>query len=241
MAIAQADGSIILTTQVDTSGVNNGLSSIQGAAKKAGAAIAAAFAAKQIIQFSKAAGELATKTEASVLRLVDIYGQASEKVGDFIDANARGLGMSKAAAASYASVYGNTKKAVRYLAECLEAEGCPKVILADLCRAEMSEVIEAAFRYPITVFASVTYNGTMFPPMRELLANLKERNFSNRSVAIIENGAWTSAAGRAMLRVLEDCKSIRYSSPVLTLSGALTRENKESLSLLAKKLKEELS
>ena len=114
MAIANADGSIILSTKVDTSGINKGMSQMQGKAtsltktfSKLGAAIASAFAIQKIIQFSNEAGQLATQTEASVQRLVDIYGEASGAVSDFIDQNARALGMSKSAAASFSSVYGN--------------------------------------------------------------------------------------------------------------------------------------
>lgn len=114
MAIANSDGSIILSTKVDTSGINKGMSQMHGKAtsltktfSKLGAAIASAFAIQKIIQFINEAGQLATQTEASVQRLVDIYGSASDSVGDFIDANARALGMSKAAAASFSSVYGN--------------------------------------------------------------------------------------------------------------------------------------
>jgi hypothetical protein len=114
MAMANSDGSIILSTKVDTSGINKGMSQMQGKAtsltktfSKLGAAIASAFAIQKIIQFSNEAGKLATQTEASVQRLSDIYGSASDSVGDFIDANARALGMSKASAASFSSVYGN--------------------------------------------------------------------------------------------------------------------------------------
>lgn len=114
MAIENSDGSVILSTKVDTSGINKGMSQMQGKAtsltktfSKLGAAIASAFAIQTIIQFSNEAGKLATQTEASVQRLADIYGSASDSVGDFIDANARALGMSKAAAASFSPVYGN--------------------------------------------------------------------------------------------------------------------------------------
>ena len=114
MAIANSDGSIILSTKVDTSGLNKGMSQMQGRAtsltktfSKLSAAIASAFAIQKIIQFSNETGKLATQTEASVQRLVDIYGTASDAVGNFIDDNARALGMSKAAAASFSSVYGN--------------------------------------------------------------------------------------------------------------------------------------
>ncbi|MBO5854366.1 MAG: hypothetical protein J6Q61_06485 [Bacteroidales bacterium] len=114
MAIANSDGSIILSTKVDTSGLNKGLSQMQSKATKLtktfsalGSAIASIFAINKIIQFSDKAANVATQTEASVQRLIDIYGEASVAVGDFIDQNARALGMSKSAAASFSSVYGN--------------------------------------------------------------------------------------------------------------------------------------
>lgn len=114
MAITNSDGSIILSTKVDTSGIRKGMSQIKSDAGgltkvfgKLASAIGVAFSVATIVQFSRESAKLATQTEASVQRLIDIYGQASDAVGDFIDANARALGMSKAAAASYASVYGN--------------------------------------------------------------------------------------------------------------------------------------
>jgi hypothetical protein len=114
MAISGGDGSIILTTKVDQSGLNKGMTSMQKGVKSLsssfkafGSTIAAVFSVTAIINFSKQAGEFATQTEASVQRLVDIYGEAAQSVGDFIDANARAIGMSKASASSFASVYGN--------------------------------------------------------------------------------------------------------------------------------------
>ena len=114
MAISGGDGSIILTTKVDQSGLNKGIASMQNGVKSLsssfkalGSTIAAVFSVTAIINFSKQAGEFATQTEASVQRLIDIYGEASQSVGNFIDANANAIGMSKASAASFASVYGN--------------------------------------------------------------------------------------------------------------------------------------
>lgn len=103
MAIANSDGSIVLTTRVDTSGIKSFGKSLKNLA----GALGLAFSINQIVKFSNEAGKMATQTEASVQRLVDIYGSASDSVGDFIDQNARALGMSKAAAASFSSVYGN--------------------------------------------------------------------------------------------------------------------------------------
>ena len=114
MAITNADGSIVLTTEIDHSGLKKGMStmksgvsSLTGSLGKLAGAIGLAFSVGAIINFSKEASKLATTAEASVQRLIDIYGSASKSVGDFIDANAQALGMSRAAAASYASVYGN--------------------------------------------------------------------------------------------------------------------------------------
>lgn len=114
MAIAGGDGSIILTTKVDQTGLNKGMStmknkvkSLTGVFSTLGGVIATAFSITAIVNFSKQAGEFATQTEASVQRLIDIYGSASKSVGDFIDQNARALGMSRAAAAEFSAVYGN--------------------------------------------------------------------------------------------------------------------------------------
>lgn len=114
MAIAGGDGSIILTTRVDQTGLKRGLSSIQtgvrntsSALMKLGGALAAAFSVSALVNFSKTSANIAASAEADAQRIIRIYGQASEAVGDFIDANARALGMSRAAATSFAAVYGN--------------------------------------------------------------------------------------------------------------------------------------
>ena len=114
MAITNADGSIVLTTKVDTAGLKSGMFSIKsgttalkGAVSKLGVAIAAAFSVKALVDFSKESSKVATTAEASVQRLIDIYGAASKEVGDFIDANAQAMGMSRAAAANFSAVYGN--------------------------------------------------------------------------------------------------------------------------------------
>lgn len=114
MAIANADGSIVLSTKVDTKGLETGMKGIQGKARamistfsKLGGVLAGIFSVTTIINFSKEASNLAIEQEASVQRLIDIYGQASDKVGDFIDLNARALGMSKASAVGFSAVYGN--------------------------------------------------------------------------------------------------------------------------------------
>ena len=114
MAITNADGSIILTTKVDTKGINSGFNTIKGKAtgligtlSKLGGVLAGVFSVTALANFSKEASNLAIEQEANVMRLIDIYGEASNAVGDFIDQNARALGMSKASATAFSSVYGN--------------------------------------------------------------------------------------------------------------------------------------
>jgi hypothetical protein len=103
MAISQSDGSIILSTKVDTTGIK----AFTGSLKKLSVAMGVAFGVKELLRFSNEAGKVATQTEASVQRIYDIYGKSSNAVGDFIDANAQALGMSKSAMASFSAVYGN--------------------------------------------------------------------------------------------------------------------------------------
>ena len=114
MAISGGDGSIILTTKIDETGLKKGFSSMKNSVKnmsssfaKLGGIIATVFSIRAIIQFSNEASKMASTTEASVQRLIDIYGKASIAVGDFIDQNAHALGMSRAAATEFSAVYGN--------------------------------------------------------------------------------------------------------------------------------------
>ncbi|MBQ8194095.1 MAG: FprA family A-type flavoprotein, partial [Oscillospiraceae bacterium] len=109
---------------------------------------------------------------------------------------------------AYTSVYGNTKKAVMQLAEKLKANGCPKVIVNDLARCDMAEAVGNAFRYSKLVLATTTYNAEIFPFMREFITHLTERNYSNRTVAFIENGSWAPQATKVMKNMLEKSKNI---------------------------------
>jgi flavorubredoxin len=104
---------------------------------------------------------------------------------------------------AYTSVYGNTKKAVMMLADKLKEKGCPKVVVNDLARCDMAEAVEDAFRYGKIVLATTTYNAEIFPFMREFINHLTERNFSNRTVAFIENGSWAPLATKVMKGMLE--------------------------------------
>ena len=137
---------------------------------------------------------------------------------------------------AYTSVYGNTKKAVMKLAEMLKANGCPKVVVNDLARCDMAEAVEDAFRYSKLVLATTTYNAEIFPFMREFINHLTERNFSNRTVAFIENGSWAPMATKVMRGMLEKSKNLTYTENTVKILSALNEESTEQLNALAEEL-----
>ncbi|MBQ8208134.1 MAG: flavin reductase [Clostridia bacterium] len=137
---------------------------------------------------------------------------------------------------AYTSVYGNTKKAVLQLAEKLKANGCPKVVINDLARCDMAEAVEDAFRYSKIVLATTTYNAEIFPFMREFINHLTERNFSNRTVALIENGSWAPLAAKVMRGMLEKCKNLTFTDTTVKIMSALNEESTEQLNTLAEEL-----
>ena len=137
---------------------------------------------------------------------------------------------------AYTSVYGNTKAAVLKLAEELKANGCPKVVVNDLARCDMAEAVEDAFRYEKIVLATTTYNSEIFPFMREFIHHLVERNFSNRTVAFIENGSWAPTAARVMKQMLEKCKNLTYCENEVRIMSALSETSKEQLNNLVVEL-----
>lgn len=136
---------------------------------------------------------------------------------------------------AYTSVYGNTKRAVLKLAEMLEQKG-EKVVVNDLARCDMAEAVEDAFRYGKIVFATTTYNGEIFPFMREFINHLTERNFQNKVVGFIENGSWAPTAARVMKTMLEKCKDLRFVETSVKILSALNDESENQLKLLAEEL-----
>ena len=136
---------------------------------------------------------------------------------------------------AYTSVYGNTKKAVEYLAEKLEKSGV-KVALSDLARSDMAEAVEDAFRYDRLVLATTTYNADVFPFMKEFINHLTERNFQNRTVALIENGSWAPTAAKVMKGMLEGSKNLTFTENTVKIMSAVTDETKTQLDALAAEL-----
>lgn len=161
---------------------------------------------------------------AEYLRLYDIwssYGTESEGV-----------------MIAYTSVYGNTKKAADRLADILKSHGCPKVVIADLAREDMYENVENAFRYGKLVLASTTYNGGVFPAMREFIGHLTERNYQNRKIAFVENGSWAPAAAKAMRALFdkgltEGCKNLSFAENKVSIKISMTDKNISEMEALA--------
>ncbi len=137
---------------------------------------------------------------------------------------------------AYTSVYGNTKKAVMLLAERLKAKGCPKVVVNDLARCDMAEAVEDAFRYSKLILATTTYNAEIFPFMREFINHLTERNYSNRTVAFVENGSWAPLAAKIMREMLDKSKNITFTENNVRIISALNETSKEQIEALSDEL-----
>ncbi len=138
---------------------------------------------------------------------------------------------------AYTSVYGGTKKAVELLAEKLTDKGCKKVVVNDLARVDMAEAVEDAFRYGTLVLATTTYNGEIFPHMREFINHLTERNYQNRTIAFIENGTWAPTAEKVMRKAFENSKNIKIAENVVHIKSALNEDSMAELEKLAEELK----
>ena len=136
---------------------------------------------------------------------------------------------------AYTSVYGNTKKAVEKLAKLLEEKG-QKVVVNDLARCDMAEAVEDAFRYGKIVFATTTYNGDIFPFMKEFINHLTERSFQKKMVGFIENGSWAPTAARVMKTMLEKCKDLSFTETSVKIMSALNNESEAALEALANEL-----
>ena len=137
---------------------------------------------------------------------------------------------------AYTSVYGHTKEAVELLERKLIENGCPKVVVNDLARCDMAEAVEDAFRYGKLVLATTTYNGDVFPFMKEFIHHLTERSYQNRTIGLMENGTWTPTAAKVMTKMLEGSKNITYCENTVTILSALSDASRAQIEALAKEL-----
>lgn len=140
---------------------------------------------------------------------------------------------------AYTSVYGNTKAAVEKLADKLRANGCPRVIVHDLARCDMAQAVADAFRYSKLVLATTTYNADVFPFMKEFIHHLTERNFRNRTVALMENGSWAPLAAKVMRKMLEECKNLTFTETTVRILSALNEASAKQVDALANELSKE--
>lgn len=137
---------------------------------------------------------------------------------------------------AYTSVYGHTKAAVELLADKLRSKGCPKVVVYDLARDDMSQALSDAFRYSKLVLATTTYNASIYPFMHDYITRLTEHNFQNRTVGIIENGSWAPLAAKIMKEMLSGCKKINWLDTTVKVLSAVNQENKDQLEAMASEL-----
>ena len=134
---------------------------------------------------------------------------------------------------AHASIHGNTKKAAEKLAEILKEKGAKKVVVADLCRDDMAEVIEDAFRMNKLVVCASSYDGDVFPPMHMFLWKLKLKAYQNRTIGILENGTWAPSAGKAMQTIIEQMKNVTVAEPIVTIRSAMKQNDIPALETLA--------
>ena len=135
-----------------------------------------------------------------------------------------------------ASIHGNTMKVAEEMAKILKEKGEEIVVVSELSREDMAEVIEDAFRYDKVIFAAASYNAGVFPPMEHLLNCLKGKNYQKRKVGIIENGSWAPSAGKCMKEILSSMKEIDICEPMVTIKSTLKDADKEKLKELANSL-----
>lgn len=132
-----------------------------------------------------------------------------------------------------ASIYGNTLEVAKKLKEILEQKGAKKVVLTDLVREDMAEAVEDAFRYDKIVLAASSYNAGVFVPMEQFLHKLKERNYQNRKVAMIENGSWAPSANKSMKNILQEMKDINIVEPFVTIKSTMKQQDIAQIEKLA--------
>ena len=137
---------------------------------------------------------------------------------------------------AYTSVYGHTKAAVELLEQKLLENGCPKVVVNDLARCDMAECVEDAFRYGKLVLATTTYNGDVFPFMKEFIHHLTERSYQNRTIGLMENGTWMPTAAKTMVKMFEGSKNLTFCDNTVKILSALSEDSRAQIEALAKEL-----
>ena len=133
---------------------------------------------------------------------------------------------------AYTSIYGHTADAAEQLAEKLRTKG-QQVVVMDLARCDMAEAVAQAFRFSKLVLATPTYNGDVFPFTKTFIEHLTERNYQNRTVALMENGSWAPTAARVMRKMFEASKNLTILDETVTVKGSLDDASTAQLHALA--------
>ena len=134
---------------------------------------------------------------------------------------------------AYASIHGNTAEVAKKFADILRAKGAKKVVVSDLSRSDMAEVVEDAFRYSRLVVAAASYDSDVFPPMHDFLHHLAIKGFCKRRIGIIENGSWAPSAGRAMRNIIDRFKDVEVIEDIVTIVSRMKPADMPALERLA--------
>lgn len=134
---------------------------------------------------------------------------------------------------AFASIHGGTAAAARKLGEILQAKGAKKVVVSDLSRDDMHEVIEDAFRYPNIVVAAASYDAGVFPVMHDFLHHLLIKNYQKRRFGILENGSWAPCAGKVMRSMIEQMKDCEIVEPMVTIRSRMKESDIPAMEALA--------
>ena len=174
-----------------------------------------------------------------IKRICPLHGEIlTDKTGEFVglyDKWSRYEAEKEGVTIAYTSVYGHTEAAATELGEKLNANGV-FVRMFDLARSDMSEAVSSAFELSKLVLATTTYNGEIFPFMREFVSALTERNYQNRTIAVIDNGSWAPQCEKTIKKCFESSKNIVFAQNNVTILSAMNEQNKQQINLLAAEL-----
>ena len=126
---------------------------------------------------------------------------------------------------AYASIYGNTKKVAEELLNIVKEKNIENVAICDLVKDDMAKAVSDAFSYDKMIIAASSYNAGVFPPMAHFLNAIKDRNYQNRTVGIVENGSWAPSAGKSMKAIVSEMKQINLIEPIVTINSTMKEEN----------------
>ena len=134
---------------------------------------------------------------------------------------------------AYASIHGNTAEVAHKFAEILRAKGAKEVVVRDLSRSDMAQVVDDAFRLSRMVVAAASYDSDVFPPMHDFLHHLALKGYTKRRIGIIENGSWAPSAGRAMRNIIDRFKDVSIIEPMVTILSRMKPSDISALEALA--------